>query len=217
MWIDVIKHLIFVSVNSRILFVFQNVVNEKYTQDSEIAADYKGMFAAIGKAAHKLGMDSSKFSKLIDADGDLPMVASGKTICDAISIIGKFFGSDATKAMTVARKAGKVAQAIGPALEMVGVVMDVAEKIEEERRIVAIQKAQVKSYNSFSSIASDIINEIDKQYEAMERETFDVYEADIVKMQTDLINVAQNNSEQIDKLKVASKEIRAIMDLDTVL
>ena len=198
-------------------YVFQNVVNEKYTQDSEIAAGYKSMFAAIGKAAHKLGMDSSKFSKIADSDGDLPMVVSGKTLCDAVGAIGKFFGSDAVKTMKVAKKAGKVAQAIGPALEMVGVVMDVAEKIEEERRIVAIQKAQVKSYNSFSSIASDIINEIEMQYEAMERETFDVYEADIVKMQTDLINVAQNNSEQIGKLKAASKEIRAIMDLGIVL
>ena len=106
-----------------------------------------------------------------------------------------------------------MAKALGPIMAVVDVAAGVVDKVASEKRNVDIQNAKNSSYNSMSSIASDIIKEIEKQYDLMEKEIFDVFEADIDKMQADIVSEAKNHSAHIEELKLISTEIRNLMNI----
>jgi len=132
----------------------------------------------------------------------------------AVLAVGHFFGAKFKpwQAVKIANGVGKVAKAAGPVLAVVDVALTVATKVAEEKKRKEIQKARESAFNSISSVASDIVSEIDKQYALMEVEAFDNKLNEINAIMEKMVQEAGENTNLVNQFRGLGEELKTIME-----
>ena len=128
--------------------------------------------------------------------------------------VGHFFGTKFKPwgAVKIANNIGRVASFAGPVLALADVAVTVGSKIAEEKQLKQIQEAKKSSFNSISSIASDLNSEIDKQYALMEAEAFDKKITEINNIKEGMVKEAGENNNLVNLLRGYGEEIKALLN-----
>lgn len=173
---------------------------------SDFANGYQQLSQTIAKTGQTAG---AKVLSMVGGADNLTNLKNikGTDLYNVVYKTGKSFGHKFGKwgavklTSNIGKTANIVTKTIGPALAAIGVVVEVGSKIQQEQQLKKIQNAKRDTFNQFSSIASDIISNIEKQFEDCEAEVFDTKTTEIDNIRKELIQNTQNNSEYVDKLK----------------
>ena len=199
------------------LYVFQDINTDAYKASSAYARDYSEFVEKYGNASKMIKSGGETVANLALANGAKGFSklasSSGSTIHKVVLNVGHFFGAKFKpwQAVKIANGVGKVAKAAGPVFAVVDVAVTVATKVMEEKHRREVQEARETSFNSISSVASDIITEIDKQYALMEIEAFDKKTEDINTIKESMVKEAGENNEFVKQLREYSEEIKALV------
>ena len=114
----------------------------------------------------------------------------------------KFYGKGAVKLTSkIGKTANYLSKGIGPALQLISLGVEIGSKVQQEQQIKKIQDTKRDTFNKFSSLASDIISNIEEQFKTYEVEVFDEKTNEIENIRKSLIENNRNNSDYINKLK----------------
>ncbi|MBR6094770.1 MAG: 50S ribosome-binding GTPase [Lachnospiraceae bacterium] len=160
------------------------------------------------------------FQKIDKSDLSKPMAASEKYMDFAkqFADFAGFIKIEAAKALGIlkivrtAGKVGKAADFFDPLMATLDVAVAVGEKIAEEKHIKEVMEVRNKLFNNFSSIASDYIKQIDKQYDELENELFESKAREIEEIKNSMVLEADNNSAYVTELKKLSRSLRDLVD-----
>lgn len=200
------------------VYAFESINSSEFQGNTPVAKDYSDFIAKYGQVSKILsnGAKNVYSMSLVNGASSLSKLSasSGSTMHTIVLNVGHFFGKSFKPwgAVKIASAIGKVAYVAGPVLAGVGVVVEVADKIKQEKELKRIQEAKQQCLNSFSSMASDIIKNIDEQYSEFEKEAFDAKSAGIEQIRNDMIQTSTNNSEMAEMLKLKQNEILGILD-----
>ena len=200
------------------MYVFQDINTDEYKANSVYARDYTDFVEKYGSASKMLRAGGERVAGMALAKGatDFSKLASssGSAIHKTVLTVGHFFGAKFKpwQAVKIANGVGKVAKAAGPVLAVVDVALTVATKVADEKNRKEVQQARESAFNSISSVASDIITEIDKQYALMEAEAFDQKLDEINSIKEKMVKEAGENSELVNLLRKYGEELKALME-----
>ena len=114
----------------------------------------------------------------------------------------KFYGKGAVKLTSkIGKTANYLSKGIGPALQLISLGVEIGSKVQQDQQIKKIQDTKRDTFNKFSSLASDIISNIEEQFKTYEVEVFDEKTNEIENIRKSLIENNRNNSDYINKLK----------------
>lgn len=165
----------------------------------------KGVVESItGKTigmATKGGAASGKF--LIKATE-----ASGSQLHNAVLAVGKTFGVKFKpwQAVNIAKNIGNIAKFLGPVVSVVGLLFDIKETYDEEKKANDIQSAQIEVRKQFADIYSDLEN----QYSDALKGMYDVYDEISGQLQSNKKRVQtliSNNNTMLTKLSDIRDEL----------
>lgn len=190
-------------------FVLQSIENSDINISSSSSDNFKNSFKEFAdkynSVAGTLKMGASKAVNLAGGAEKLAKVSmvSGSQMHNIVLNVGHFFGASFKpwQAVNIAAKIGKVANVLGPILSGIAVLLEIGGKAKEEKQITEINNAKRETFNQFSSIASDIISGIEKQYMLCEKEIFDAKVKEIDDIRQEIIQNNQNNSDYVKTLK----------------
>ena len=182
--------------NESIIRDFTEIVNS-YKTFAKVVGDVGGRISAL---ALKPGAKS--FSKLSSS--------AGSVIHKTVLNVGHFFGKSYKpyQALKTASKIGKVAKFIGPAVEAAGMVLEVANYVQGQRKIVEIGRERAKISNVYSGYAQSLGIQFKEQYENIVEQLFDVKIEDINARIRNIIN---------DKNLTEQKQLEAKDLYDSIL
>ena len=169
--------------NESVVRDFTDIVNS-YKTFAKVAGD---VGSRISKMALKPGATS--FAKLSSS--------SGSVIQKTVLNVGHFFGKSFKPWQTVkaASKIGKVAKFIGPAAEAVGMVLEVANYVQGQKKVVEIGREREKISNLYSGYAQSLGSQFKEQFEDIAERLFDEKIEDINSKIRNIIN-ERNLTEQ---------------------
>ncbi len=199
-------------------YVFENISADKVKNETGYTARYSTFVANYGNASKMIRQGSSRIVSMSFADGaaNITKVAasSGSQMHKIVLNVGHFFGAKFKPwgAVKIANNIGKVASFAGPALAIADVAITVGSKIAEEKKLKELQEAKKSSFNSISSIASDLNGEIEKQYALMEAEAFDKKIAEINGIKESMVKEAGENNEFVNLLRGYGEEVKALLN-----
>lgn len=199
-------------------YVFQDINTDAVKANSVYTQRYSDFVRNYGNISKMLKQESANVAKMAFADGasSLTKVAasSGSQMHKIVLNVGHFFGAKFKPwgAVKIANGIGKAAMFVGPALALADVAITVGSAIAEEKHLKEIQEAKKNSFNSISSLASDINTEIDKQYALMEAEAFDKKMAEINEIKESMVKEAGENSEFVEQLRGYGEEIKVLIN-----
>ena len=198
-------------------YVFQDINTDAVKANSVYTQRYSDFVRNYGNISKMLKQESANVAKMAFADGasSLTKVAasSGSQMHKIVLNVGHFFGAKFKPwgAVKIANGIGKAAMFVGPALALADVAITVGSAIAEEKHLKEIQEAKKNSFNSISSLASDINSEIDKQYALMEAEAFDKKITEINEIKESMVKEAGENSEFVSVMRGYGEEIKALI------
>lgn len=198
-------------------YVFQDINTDAVKANSVYTKRYSEFVRNYGNISKMLKQESANVARMAFADGaaSLTKVAasSGSQMHKIVLNVGHFFGAKFKPwgAVKIANGIGKVAMFAGPVLALADVAITVGTAIAEEKHLKEIQEAKKNSFNSISSLASDINSEIDKQYALMEAEAFDKKTAEINEIKESMVKEAGENSEFVSVMRGYGEEIKALI------
>ncbi|MBE5878696.1 MAG: hypothetical protein E7288_01815 [Lachnospiraceae bacterium] len=194
-------------------YVYKEVSGGKYSAKSKISVNYSNLLKRVSDAARKIGIEDEQM-KQMTLEAQKEEEAANNKLTNLVINVSRFFGKGYMpfKILKITSKIGALAKLLGPIVSVIELAADIVDLVQVEKRKADIKKSKKISCNAFSAIASDIINEIEKQYDLMEKETFDAILADIDKMQDDLVDEAETNSACVGELKQISNELRSLMN-----
>lgn len=199
-------------------YVFENISADKVKNETGYTARYSTFVANYGNASKMIRQGSSRIVSMSFADGaaNITKVAasSGSQMHKIVLNVGHFFGAKFKPwgAVKIANNIGKVASFAGPALAIADVAITVGSKIAEEKKLKELQEAKKSSFNSISSIASDLNGEIEKQYALMEAEAFDKKIAEINGIKESMVKEAGENNDFVNLLRGYGEEVKALLN-----
>ena len=199
-------------------YVFENISADKVKNETGYTARYSTFVANYGNASKMIRQGSSRIVSMSFADGaaNITKVAasSGSQMHKIVLNVGHFFGAKFKPwgAVKIANNIGKVASFAGPALAIADVAITVGSKIAEEKKLKELQEAKKSSFNSISSIASDLNGEIEKQYALMEAEAFDKKIAEINGIKESMVKEAGENNDFVNLLRGYGEEVKALIN-----
>ena len=84
--------------------------------------------------------------------------ATGSQIHKVVLVVGKNFGYKFKpwQAVNIAKNIGNVAKFLGPAVSVLGLLFDVKETIDDQKKVQKVQQAQLQYRQSFFDIVSDL-------------------------------------------------------------
>ncbi|MCQ2589034.1 MAG: 50S ribosome-binding GTPase [Treponema sp.] len=186
-------------------FVMAKFENKEADINIPVNKDFSNFVNGYKEVSGLLATGGSKVLSMAGGAGNLAKVSmvSGSQLHTIVLNVGHFFGASFKpwQAVNIATKIGKVANALGPILSGIGVIVDIASKAQQEKQIKDVQDAKRDTFNQFSSIASDIIAGIEKQYKDCENQVFDNKTLEIDNIRKSLIKNNNNNSEYVNRLK----------------
>ena len=139
---------------------------------TEVVNQYKAIAKVLGDAGKNisklaLGPGATNFAKLSSS--------SGSVIQKTVLNVGHFFGKTFKPWQTVkaASKIGKVAKFIGPAAEAVGMVLEVANYLQGQHKVVEIGREREKISNAYSGYAQSLGSQFKEQFDNIAVKLFD--------------------------------------------
>ena len=198
-------------------YVFQDVNTNSVKANSAYTQRYSDFVRKYGSISKMLKKESANVARMAFVDGasNIAKVASssGSQMHKIVLNVGHFFGAKFKPwgAVKIANGIGKVAMIAGPVLSIADIAVTVGTAIAEEKHLKEIQEAKKSSFNSISSIASDINSEIDKQYALMEAEAFDKKMDEINGIKESMVKEAGENSEFVSVMRGYGEEIKALI------
>ena len=199
-------------------YVFENISADTIKNEMRYTARYSNFVANYGNASKMIRQGSAKIVSMSFTDGaaGLTKVAasSGTQMHKIVLNVGHFFGAKFKPwgAVKIANNIGKVASFAGPALAIADVAITVGSKIAEEKKLKEIQEAKKSSFNSISSIASDLNGEIEKQYALMEAEAFDKKITEINGIKESMVKEAGENNDFVKLLRGYGEEVKTLIN-----
>ncbi|MBQ9239331.1 MAG: 50S ribosome-binding GTPase [Treponema sp.] len=197
-------------------FVMEQIDNEGTAVDMPVIRDFSQFVAHYNHVSELVSQGGNHVLHMVGGADKLAKASmvSGSSLHGIVLKVGHFFGASFKpwQAVHIASQIGKVATVLGPALSVVAVLITVGTKVQEEKQIKEIQSAKEQTFNQFSQIASDIITEIQKQYEACKQEVFDAKTKEIDDIRNALIRNNNNNSDYVERLKRYRNDLRALID-----
>lgn len=161
---------------------------------TEVVNQYKAIAKVLGDAGKNisklaLGPGATNFAKLSSS--------SGSVIQKTVLNVGHFFGKTFKPWQTVkaASKIGKVAKFIGPAAEAVGMVLEVANYLQGQHKVVEIGREREKISNAYSGYAQSIGSQFKEQFDNIAVKLFDEKIEDLNSKIKNIIN-ERNLTEQ---------------------
>lgn len=186
-------------------FIMAKFENKEADIDIPANRDFSNFVAGYNQFASIIRTGSTKVLSMAGGASNLAKVSmvSGTQLHQGVLSVGHFFGVSFKpwQAVNIASKIGKVANVLGPILAGIGVIVDIVSKTQQEIQIKKVQEVKHDTFNQFSSIASDIVTSIEKQYKACERQVFDAKTNEIDNIRKALINNNNNNTEYVTKLR----------------
>lgn len=169
--------------------------NEGVIRDfTEVVNQYKAIAKVLGDAGKNisklaLGPGATNFAKLNSS--------SGSVIQKTVLNVGHFFGKTFKPWQTVkaASKIGKVAKFIGPAAEAVGMVLEVANYLQGQHKVVEIGREREKISNAYSGYAQSLGSQFKEQFDNIAEKLFDEKIEDLNSKIKNIIN-ERNLTEQ---------------------
>lgn len=197
-------------------FVIAKLQSKEADINIPVNKDFSKFVNGYKQMSEVIATGGSKVLAMAGGAGNLAKVSmvSGSQLHTAVLNIGHFFGKSFKpwQAVNIASKIAKVANTLGPILSGIGVIVDIASKAQQEKHIKQVQDAKRDTFNQFSSIASDIIAGIEKQYKACECQVFDEKTLEIDAIRKSLIKNNDNNSDYVSKLKKYRDDLYLLLD-----
>ena len=197
-------------------FVMAKFDNQEVDINIPVNKDFSNFVNGYKKASDMLSAGGAKVLSMAGGAGNLAKVSmvSGTQLHSVVLNVGHFFGASFKpwQAVNIASKIGKVANCLGPILSGISVIIDIGSKIKQEQQLKEVQDAKRDTFNQFSSIASDIISSIEKQFKACEIEVFDTKTKEIDGIRKSLIQNNDNNSDYVNKLKKYREDLYLLTD-----
>lgn len=214
---DLIEEMGDVLSTDMAIYVFEDINSEKYVSDSLSAVGFNDFIKKYGAYEKMVKNGGEAFSR-IAFPGGVPdsnelALKSGATLSQAVIQMGYYFGKS-FKPMELAGSAGKIAKigkVVGPVMAAVDVALVIADKAIEEGKIREIREAKKRCFNAVSSVASDIIKELEKQYFVMESEVFDSKIGEVSEIKSNMIKESENTEDISQKLKEMDALLKGIL------
>ena len=132
-------------------------------------------------------------------------MASGSNMRNVVYEAGKFFGKKFRpwEATRMAGNIGKYAKGFGAALGILSVGLEVYNVYKEDKKIKELQEAKSKAYSSVRAYASNIIQQLSKEFNIYIADSYDTKLLEMESQKTEIINEESKNkqfSELIGKL-----------------
>ena len=196
-------------------FVFSQINSGKINLNANIKSDLTKFTSNCNVVIENLGKASAKALNMAGKGADFTRIStlSGSQMHNVVLQVGHFFGKTFKpwEAVRVASNIGKVAKVLGPILAGVSVLIDIIEKVKSEYDSKKIQDARCETFNQFSSIASDIVSEIDKQYRKMSKQIFTARINEIANIRNGIIKENKENNQYVDSLKTIRQEVYTLI------
>ena len=214
---DLIEEMGDVLSTDMAIYVFEDINSEKYVSDSLSAVGFNDFIKKYGAYEKMVKNGGEAFSR-IAFPGGVPdsnelALKSGATLSQAVIQMGYYFGKS-FKPVELAGSAGKIAKigkVVGPVMAAVDVALVIADKAIEEGKIREIREAKKRCFNAVSSVASDIIKELEKQYFLMESEVFDSKIGEVSEIKSNMIKESENTEDISQKLKEMDALLKGIL------
>ena len=214
---DLIEEMGDVLSTDMAIYVFEDINSEKYVSDSLSAVGFNDFIKKYGAYEKMVKNGGEAFSR-IAFPGGVPdsnelALKSGATLSQAVIQMGYYFGKS-FKPVELAGSAGKIAKigkVVGPVMAAVDVALVIADKAIEEGKIREIREAKKRCFNAVSSVASDIIKELEKQYFVMESEVFDSKIGEVSEIKSNMIKESENTEDISQKLKEIDALLKGIL------
>ena len=214
---DLIEEMGDVLSTDMAIYVFEDINSEKYVSDSLSAVGFNDFIKKYGAYEKMVKNGGEAFSR-IAFPGGVPdsnelALKSGATLSQAVIQMGYYFGKS-FKPVELAGSAGKIAKigkVVGPVMAAVDVALVIADKAIEEGKIREIREAKKRCFNAVSSVASDIIKELEKQYFVMESEVFDSKIGEVSEIKSNMIKESENTEDISQKLKEMDALLKGIL------
>ena len=214
---DLIEEMGDVLSTDMAIYVFEDINSEKYVSDSLSAVGFNDFIKKYGAYEKMVKNGGEAFSRIVFPGGvpDSSELAlkSGATLSQAVIQMGYYFGKS-FKPVELAGSAGKIAKigkVVGPVMAAVDVALVIADKAIEEGKIREIREAKKRCFNAVSSVASDIIKELEKQYFVMESEVFDSKIGEVSEIKSNMIKESENTEDISQKLKEMDALLKGIL------
>lgn len=134
--------------------------------------------------------------------------ASGSQAHNFVKQVGSFFGKKFKpwEAIKITGKIGKVAKFAGPALSVLGVGLDIYEKIQSDKQIESLQKAKNLFFTEIANFGSDIIKEIELNITEYFKNSYDSRLELLNNQKIELVNMESSNSKFSEAIKKLDSE-----------
>lgn len=134
--------------------------------------------------------------------------ASGSQVHTVVKQVGGFFGKKFKpwEAVKITGKIGKVAKFVGPALSVIGVGLDIYEKIKSDKQIESIQKSKNQFFTEITNFGSSIIREIEKDITEYFKNSYDSRLELLNNQKIELVNSESQNSKFSEAIKKLDSE-----------
>lgn len=214
---DLIEEMGDVLSTDMAIYVFEDINSEKYVSDSLSAVGFNDFIKKYGAYEKMVKNGGEAFSRIV-FPGGVPdsnelALKSGATLSQAVIQMGYYFGKS-FKPVELAGSAGKIAKigkVVGPVMAAVDVALVIADKAIEEGKIREIREAKKRCFNAVSSVASDIIKELEKQYFLMESEVFDSKIGEVSEIKSNMIKESEDTEDISQKLKEMDALLKGIL------
>ena len=197
-------------------FVMAKFDNQEVDINIPSNKDFSKFVNGYKKISDMLATGGAKVLSMAGGAGNLAKVSmvSGSQLHNVVLKVGHFFGASFKpwQAVNIVSKIGKVANCLGPVLSGISVIIDIGSKVQQEQQLSKVQDAKRETFNQFSSIASDIISSIEKQFKICETEVFDSKTKEIDDIRKSLIQNNNSNSEYVSKLKQYREDLYLLTD-----
>ena len=190
-------------------FVMNELNVQKFEINMDVAKDFSSFHDKFVSGSEKV---SSVAGELAKRAGDLGKGISGSSGSQLHSIVlkvGHFFGKTFKpwQAVKTASKIGRFAKVLGPALSVIGGALDIATVVHDDRMAKKISQTRQEAFNTLSSIASDLCNQILKQYKDFGKDAFDSKLKEVEHIRAQMVATNNSNVEYVGELKALRQEI----------
>lgn len=192
-------------------YVFEKINNGKIDVNVDVKKDYTDLIAKYETVSKFLNVGGEKIVNLAGGAGNIAKLSnvSGSGLHNIVLDVGHFFGKSFKpwEAVKITSKIGKFANALGPLLSAVSAIIDVGEKVSEEKQIKEIKKCRDEIFNQFSDIIQDIIEEIENNYKQCEELLFDEKISEVDGIIEKMKKTCEINSKYKEKLQELNKDL----------
>ena len=196
-------------------FVFAQINSGKINLNAKVKSDLTKFTSNCNLVLENLGKASSKAIKMAGEGANFTRIStlSGSQLHNVVLQVGHFFGKTFKpwEAIRVAANIGKVAKILGPVLAGIPILIDIFGKFKSEHDSKKVHDARRETFNQFSSVAADIVSEIDGQYREMSKQVFTARINEIASIRNGIIKENKENNHYVDSLKNIRQNIYSLI------